>query len=62
MITMFNMVPAHECLPFFKLGLSLAAETKWQELGILNIHGLIHLPVGPEFLNPLQPTPRRTTP
>lgn len=62
MIIMFNMVPAHECSPRFRMGLSLAAEIKWQELGILNIHGLVHLPAGPEFLNPLQSTPRRTTP
>lgn len=43
MIKVFNMVPAHDkCSPFPSLGLSLPAETKWQELGILNVHDLPH--------------------
>lgn len=41
MIKTLNMGLAHDkCSPFPNLGLSLAAETKWQELGILNIDGL----------------------
>lgn len=57
------MVLAHnECSPFPRMGLSLAGETKWQELWILNIHGLIHLPAGLETLSPIQSTPTHTTP
>lgn len=64
MIMMINMVSGHnECFPFPGSGLSQAAETKWQEVEILNVrHSLTHLPAGPETLSPLQPIPRYTTP
>lgn len=62
MITL-NMVSAHnESFPLPGSGLGQAAETKWQDLGMVTVHSLAHLPAGPETLSPLQPAPKCTTP